>query len=176
MKRSGLGGWALVALVCVGATLAVARLGLHDGDAPAPVPAPVADLPVAGAPLATGPSADAEPVSTAVVSAAQAMEMRLAAERGTDTEYASYLSIDDPDHQDPGDDNSGDGGGGAVPVPTPDFAACFNLLNTQPHGCTRDLAEAGSQKPTSLIPSSYKARLQKKCVLWVGAWDQAHCQ
>jgi hypothetical protein len=150
VKRSGLGGWALVALVCVGATLAVARLWFHDGDAPA---------------------------STAVVSAAaQAMEMRLAAERGTDAEYASYLSIDDPDHQDPGGDNSGDGGWGAVPVPTPDFAACFNLLNTQPHGCTRDLAEAGSQKPTSLIPSSYKARLQKMCVLWVGAWDQAHCQ
>lgn len=63
-------------------------------------------------------------------------------------------TIDDPYPSDPGGDNNGDGGGGSEPVPTPDFAACLNLLNTQPHGCTRDLAEAGLQRPTSLIPSS----------------------
>lgn len=93
MKRSGLGGWGLVALVCVGATLVVARLWFHDGDAPAPLPAPVADLPVAGAPHATGPSSRVPPVLTAVVSAAQTIEMRLAAEMGTDAEYASYLNV-----------------------------------------------------------------------------------
>ncbi|MDX2299935.1 MAG: hypothetical protein NW204_09440 [Xanthomonadaceae bacterium] len=63
-------------------------------------------------------------------------------------------TIDDPYPSDPGGDNSGDGGGGSEPVPAPDFAACLNLLNTQPHGCTRDLAAAGLQKPASLIPSS----------------------
>ncbi|MDP1696346.1 MAG: hypothetical protein Q8L45_00940 [Xanthomonadaceae bacterium] len=57
----------------------------------------------------------------------------------------------------------------------PDAAACFNLLNTQPHGCTRELAAAGQRIPTSLIiPES--VRLQMTCTFWIGAWDQAHCQ
>ncbi|MDX2299933.1 MAG: hypothetical protein NW204_09430 [Xanthomonadaceae bacterium] len=96
VKRNGLGGWALVALVCVGATLVVARRWFHDGDAPTPAPVPVAGLansPVAGAQPATGPSPGTAPVSNTAVSAAQAMEMRLAAERGTDAEYASYLNV-----------------------------------------------------------------------------------
>jgi len=123
VKRSGVGSWALVALV-FGATLVVARR-VHDGVASAPVPAPVAevaDSPVAGALPDVRPS--------------------------------------------------------ATPAPTPDFVACVNLRNIQPHGCTRDLAEeAGQQMPTSLIDPDIpeSVRRQRICALWVAAWDQAHC-
>jgi len=61
--------------------------------------------------------------------------------------------IDDPYPGDQGGDNGGDGGGGD-PAPTPDFVACSNLVNTKPHGCSRELAAAGLQRPTSLLPPS----------------------
>lgn len=63
--------------------------------------------------------------------------------------------IDDPYPGDQGGDNGGDGGGGA-PAPPPDAAACVNLQNTQPHGCTRALAEGGLQRPTSLLPEPWR--------------------
>ena len=94
MKRNGLAGWALVALLCVGAALVVARR-VHDGDASAPVLAPVAELadsPVAGALLDVRPSPVAAPASQSGPSpAALALERRLAAEAGTEAEYARLL-------------------------------------------------------------------------------------
>lgn len=58
---------------------------------------------------------------------------------------------------DPGDDNGGGSGSKPAPTTTPNYAVCANLLNIQPAGCTRDLAQTGLQTPTSLIPSSWQA-------------------
>ncbi|PKM11000.1 MAG: hypothetical protein CVV15_05685 [Gammaproteobacteria bacterium HGW-Gammaproteobacteria-5] len=98
MKRSGLAGRALVALLCVGAALVVARR-FHDGDTPSPVPALVlapvtelADSPLAGALPDVRPSLRAMRVSEFGPSpAALALERRLAAEAGTEAEYARLL-------------------------------------------------------------------------------------
>jgi len=102
VKHNGLGGWALLALVCVGVTLVVARR-FHDGDAPAPVPAPVAevaDSPVVGAPPAVAPSHGAAPVfdvehrpSARRRAALLALELKLQREQGTDAEYARYVGV-----------------------------------------------------------------------------------
>ncbi|MDP2184874.1 MAG: hypothetical protein Q8J93_05320, partial [Xanthomonadales bacterium] len=87
-----------LALLGVGVALVVARR-FHDGEAPilAPVATALAeraDLPVTGAPRAVDSSPGAAPVSEFGRSAAAlAEERRLAAEAGTEAEYASYLGV-----------------------------------------------------------------------------------
>jgi len=94
VKRNGWGGWALLALLCVGATLAVAWW-FHDGDALAPMPTPmveVANSPVAGAVPTVASPPGAGSVSEEAAAVGQPLD-RVWYEKGSEAYYADSVGV-----------------------------------------------------------------------------------